>query len=85
MPRELVNNPLHSFFPRSNLAQLDKSRDRAFDAWDAARFAAEVQKSSGKNAYSPIRGLLLSAPQLICKLLYLFFPRDIHDSFGIVV
>jgi hypothetical protein len=29
--------------------------------------------------------LICPAAQFTCKLLYLFFPRDIHNSFGIVV
>ncbi len=44
------------------------------------------QEQTGYNfarlASAPILSFLL---QLTCKLPYLFFPRDIHNAFGIVV
>jgi hypothetical protein len=40
------------------------------------------QTISGKASQPILAGL--SNLQFICKFLYLFFPRDIHDPFGIV-
>jgi len=54
---------------------------RHLDAFEATKFAVASQSRRVRE------GRLVSsvAFQLICKFLYLVFPRDIHDSFGIVV
>ena len=57
---------------------------RRLDAFAAAKFAVSSQRHRGQGR--GLSDLFRSiAFQLICKFLYLVFPRDIDDSFGIVV
>lgn len=52
---------------------------------DTSRVDGEATVSAKSNRIQAVRRLALSSVfQFICKILYLFFPRDVHDSFGIV-
>jgi hypothetical protein len=66
-----------------------------FDAAEGNKFAAQFQPRMAGRHYRPSQdnhpssaaatALVRAAIfQLICKPLYLFFPRDVDDSFGVV-